>query len=346
MKNCSYASEIVITPSQIICCKCTCQCGSQNSERTVCVHNLPLVYSLTLLLFRDLADHMIREVAACMRCELWKHQEWSADDNLVIKQNIILLSEAAGEQVDKHDLLTVSIADLLEDFLVGTEKRREWKKRTTEPPKVCELGPIVKMTFPSTKKQGAIQTKRRLHSDCDTEEQPPPATAAIMTTPADEEVGTFKPNYVFISLLITAAGCYSIQSKKYIGIRLLELRSQHDMNLMTAAQLTLLSHQCEAIWKELKQLTKKRSRRYTPKTKTAPQAPPVTASPLQQPEPMMSQLSEIANLNVTDPSPRPCKKKRYSMKCAKCQKQIYLPTHRASTSYPHIQLRIKMQIQH
>ncbi len=51
MKNCSYLSEIVLTPTKILCCKCTCQCGSQNNERMLCVHNLPLLYSMTILLF-------------------------------------------------------------------------------------------------------------------------------------------------------------------------------------------------------------------------------------------------------------------------------------------------------
>ena len=123
MKNCSYQSEIVITPTKVLCCKCTCQCGSQNKERTLCIHNLPLLYSLTLLLFRDLADLIIREFAACMRCKLWEIKMWSAADVMVIKQNLATLSEAAGEEVNQHNILTVSIDELLDNFLVGTEKR-------------------------------------------------------------------------------------------------------------------------------------------------------------------------------------------------------------------------------
>ena len=165
MKNCLYKSEIVLTPTKILCCKCTCPCGSQNKERTLCVHNLPLVYSLTLLMFRELADHIIREFAACMRCNIWNNVDWSAEDKMVVKRSIILLTEAAGETIDKHDILTVSIDILLDDFLVGTKKRREWKKRTSTPPKPCELGPIKSMAFPSTKKQGGSHTKRRHEKD-------------------------------------------------------------------------------------------------------------------------------------------------------------------------------------
>lgn len=85
MKNCSYKSEIVFTPTKILCCKCTCPCGSQNQERTLCVHNLPLVYSLTLLMFRDLADHILREFAACMHSNIWNNGVWTTEDQLLVK---------------------------------------------------------------------------------------------------------------------------------------------------------------------------------------------------------------------------------------------------------------------
>jgi hypothetical protein len=232
MKNCSYMSEIVLTPTKNLCCKCTCPCGSQNKERTLCVHNLPLLYYLTLLLFRELAGHIIREFAACMRSGLWQDSVWSAEDMMVMKRNIILLSEAAGKHVNKHNVRTVSIDELLDIFLVGTEKRREWKKTTTAPPKPCQLGPIKNMVFPSTRKQGTEQTKLQ-HSAATKEEQflspqPPPVTtepgldinltaqpptvspAVVATLAVNVEAKTFQPNYLLISLLIDASECYSV----------------------------------------------------------------------------------------------------------------------------------------
>lgn len=41
------------------------QCGSQKEQRVVCVHNFPLLFLLTLLLFDGLAEHMLLQLAAC-----------------------------------------------------------------------------------------------------------------------------------------------------------------------------------------------------------------------------------------------------------------------------------------
>ena len=117
----------------------------------------------------------------------------------------VLLTEAAGDPVNKYNVLTVSIDDLLEDFFVGTE-RREWKKRTSAPPKPFELGAIKNMTFPSTRKQGGSQTKRRRQDKTATMESsskklPPHPTRTT------NEVFTYLPNHLRISLLINAAKC-------------------------------------------------------------------------------------------------------------------------------------------
>jgi hypothetical protein len=71
MKNDVYKTGIVATAKDILCCKCSCKCGSDGKERIVCVHNLPLLFLLTLLLFEDLAEHMLLEFAACMDSNIW-----------------------------------------------------------------------------------------------------------------------------------------------------------------------------------------------------------------------------------------------------------------------------------
>ena len=77
------------------------------------------------------------------------------------------------------------------------------------------------------------------------DEQSALAAFALDPTLNDKEVNTFKPGYVLISLLITAVGCYSVQLKEFIGIRLLGRRSQQQIDAMTASQLTSLSRQCD-----------------------------------------------------------------------------------------------------
>ena len=73
--------------------------------------------------------------------------------------------EAAGEPVGMHEVKNTSLDDLLQKFVVGTERRKEWKQRIRTPPKPSELGPIHKMKFVSTAKQASVATKRR-HADC------------------------------------------------------------------------------------------------------------------------------------------------------------------------------------
>ena len=46
-----------------------------------------------------LADHIVRKFAASMQCKLWDTSVWSAEDMMVIKQNLMILSKAVGEEV-------------------------------------------------------------------------------------------------------------------------------------------------------------------------------------------------------------------------------------------------------
>ena len=157
MKSKTYTPSIVATSNDVLCCKCTCQCGSQKGERVLCVHILPLLFLLTLFLFEHLAEHMLLEFAACLNAEIWENNEWSEEDKECM--NIILM-EAAGEPMSSADTDKMSIKDLLAKFEVGTEKRRTWKQRVKAPPKASELGPIHKMNFMSSSKRAACAVKK------------------------------------------------------------------------------------------------------------------------------------------------------------------------------------------
>ena len=67
MKSSVYCSKIAATPTKILCCKCSCHCGGQGNKRILCVHNLPLLFLLTTLLFDALADNLLCDFAACLR---------------------------------------------------------------------------------------------------------------------------------------------------------------------------------------------------------------------------------------------------------------------------------------
>ena len=70
MKKMTYYPSIAATSNDILCCKCTCICGSQEDQQVVCVHNIPLLFLLTLLLFDHLAEHMLLELAACFNGDI------------------------------------------------------------------------------------------------------------------------------------------------------------------------------------------------------------------------------------------------------------------------------------
>ena len=127
MKKNVYNPEIVAITNAIMCCKCTCQCGSQNKEQILCVHILPLIFLMSLLLFEDLAEHMLLELSVCMSADIWDQTVWPEEDIGWMKQNMILLMKAAGEPVGKHDPNVVTIGQLLEAFVVGTEQQKKWK---------------------------------------------------------------------------------------------------------------------------------------------------------------------------------------------------------------------------
>lgn len=111
MKKNVYETGIVATAKDLLCCKCTCQCGSQNDQRIVCVHVLAVLYLLTLLLFEDLAEHLLLELSACLSGDIWETSQWSDNGEKSIKRSIVTLMEAAGEPIGSHDAENSSIRD-------------------------------------------------------------------------------------------------------------------------------------------------------------------------------------------------------------------------------------------
>lgn len=317
-----YQTGIAVTSTDILCCKCTCQCGSQGKERIVCVHNLPLLMLLTLLLFEALAEHILLELAACMSAEFWDKSVWSDHDIDSMKQSIITLMEAAGEPVGKHNY-EKSIDDLLSRFFVGTEQRKKWKQRIRAPPKPSELCPINKVKFFSSAKIAKCATKRRI--DCDDSDT---AAAADDNVQADtsDTLEPFVPNYHRVTLLMDAAGCESVDETGFIGFRLLEMRSDDQATEMNRRDRTALTAKVTKDWNELERLAKKRSIRgidtklnNLQKSKLQKQLPTHRLpSNKASKQPSLSQHRHRPGQNLPL-SQQKVKKKRVSIRCAKCK---------------------------
>lgn len=68
---------------------------------------------------------------------------WTKDEIKRMKRDMVTLMDSAGETISQYkDVSTLAIKDLLAEFEVGTEKRKEWKQRVKLPPKPSELGPV------------------------------------------------------------------------------------------------------------------------------------------------------------------------------------------------------------
>ena len=134
MRQKFYQTGIVVTTLDLLCCMCTCPCGSQTIQRIVCVHTMAGLYQLCLLLFAGLAESIVVEFAACLNADFWDDKKWSANEWSSLKDSAVTLMGAAGEPMDTTNDNS-SLSQLLTNFQVGTERRKEWKKRIKTPPK-------------------------------------------------------------------------------------------------------------------------------------------------------------------------------------------------------------------
>ena len=58
----------MVTTNDLVCYKCSCNIGSTGNERVVCVHILPVLYLLSMLLSGGLAQHILIEL-----CTQWNN---------------------------------------------------------------------------------------------------------------------------------------------------------------------------------------------------------------------------------------------------------------------------------
>ena len=325
MKASVYRSEVVVTPTKIICCKCTCHCGSQGSERIICVHILPLLFLLTSLLFEALAENLLCDLAACLGGDIWDKDSWSNTDNATMKMSIVSLLEAAGEQVTSHDPDRTSIEDLLENFLVGTETRKKWKQKIRTPPKPSDLCPISAMKFVSTEKQLVAATKLNKNE--------PKLVGRTSNGTVESHVTIFNPNYVKVTLLMDAAESHSTKGGDAVGIKLLKLRSDRQLKDLPRKEIFLLSKAVQTDWNEMKVLSTSRRHNFHPNSRGNTRTPPpqrhcTSRPPLKAINRHQNSMVRRSGQKLPSPTKRlrsdfddcpPSKRrKKASMRCAKC----------------------------
>jgi hypothetical protein len=247
MKNEVYQSEIVVTPTKILCCRCTCPCGSQTVERVVCVHNLPLLLNMSVFIGECLGEHLLMELAACWNSADWDKNQWSDHDLRTMKNNVLALMVANDPALDTHSIGTESIDNLLAKYKVGTDGEKKWAKRTHRPPKPSDLCPIYDIHFKSTMKLTQIGLKH----------EPVTNGKRKRGRASVPEQLVFEPNYVRVAMLLKSAAQNNESGEKCAGLQLLKYRSNKAIQ-SNKTDLTIIGTQAETDWRELKQLTRAR----------------------------------------------------------------------------------------
>jgi hypothetical protein len=154
MKDQLYEVSVCFTEKTIISCQCSCKIGAMELERVMCVHVLPVIYQMTLMLFDGLADSCLIELA-----NDWKNIEANGMTTTLkkeIKEYLLQLVTATRHYDISDD--EKEVADILKIILVGTEQA----KKPTPPPKDPNLvGPLTELDLSSVEKQA----ERRINNN-------------------------------------------------------------------------------------------------------------------------------------------------------------------------------------
>ena len=148
MKDNMYNATVAFSNSSIIAASCDCVAGGgcNANERVVCVHILPLIYQLTLLLDDGLAEHLLIELSS----------RWNPDlENCIkeqgkveeMRENTISLMQhygASDEMIEKS--LKLTLAEVMKLYSTGTES----VKKIPPPPRTKDLRPLRYLDLCST----------------------------------------------------------------------------------------------------------------------------------------------------------------------------------------------------
>ncbi len=159
MKDIEYNTTVAFTSNEIKSTRCNCIAGGSNKERIICVHNLPVIYQMVMLLDDGLAEHLLVEL-----CSRW-HPDLEAMINSEgkidkVRKDIIVLMQSAGLsptqiQASKEKPTVKGMLDHM--FATGTQRG----KKIPPPPSVKDLRPICEVDFSSVVSKAK---KRKLKS--------------------------------------------------------------------------------------------------------------------------------------------------------------------------------------
>jgi hypothetical protein len=135
MRNDIYNVTVCFSKNEITACQCDCKCGSQNSERVICIHILPTMYQIALLLFEGLGEHLLIELAAYVgRLNETDVTQEHNDALQKITTSLLFAVTQTVPNIHTEESGLVPLKIMLNQFSVGTEI-----SKTIPPPPVDRL---------------------------------------------------------------------------------------------------------------------------------------------------------------------------------------------------------------
>ena len=221
MKNSTYDVVVAFTSNTVVACSCTCKAGSNNNEKIICVHILPVIYQMTQIMFQGLNQHLLVKFTIFLKRSTDTIQtEHNNNTELLTAINFIIASDKGKllNTIIEHD----NINGLLQScYDVGTERRRLVTFDQNIPPP--KLGPLRELDLSSSvmKAKRVIMQQQNDNVRISTNDQ-------NNETKISNDIGT--ETYLKICKLIV--GIFSHLRSQFstvtelIGFKLLESRSQ------------------------------------------------------------------------------------------------------------------------
>lgn len=160
MKEMLYNSKIAFTIHNLLACDCECLASGKDTgdDQITCIHNLPLIVSIGMLLYRGLAKNFLHDVSTRWNGDLESSLVGSTryDD---CRDDILTMMEASSE--DPVVIMRAATAPRIIDMLkIYKETTARYKPAFTVPPLRHEL--IRLQDFPV---ESAVTQKNRLEKE-------------------------------------------------------------------------------------------------------------------------------------------------------------------------------------
>jgi hypothetical protein len=132
MKQDIYDVKVCFNKTTIISCSCTCKCGGQGQQKIICIHILPVLYQISLLVFEGLAENILVELAAYVsKKNESTFTESNVFDLLNITSSFIFCATKTQPYIPECSGLS-ALKQVLHVYSVGTNKQRKPPQEPTD----------------------------------------------------------------------------------------------------------------------------------------------------------------------------------------------------------------------